>query len=358
MPLWLLDTGTSNHVTTDLNNLALYSPYQGNKTVVIGDGSGHPITHTGSTSLSLSSHSIKLNHVLYVPNIDKNLMSVCQTCAYNNVSITFDPWSNQVRDLTTGTLLKTERTKNGMYEWLESVSSSTRVQVLSAIKTSMNEWHSRLSHPAFDILNCILSKCSLPFSNKIQAPLLCNSCSINKIHKLCFGTNIISFSRPLEVIYSDVWTSQLFSVDGHKYYLILVDHFTRYTWFYPLKRKSQVFETFNCFKELFKNRFQSRIVTFYSENGGEFMVMKLFLSNNGIAHRTSPPHTPEHNGISERKHRHIVETGLALLSHAHMPKEYWSFAFSTVVYFINRLPSSSLNLQVPFEILFQEAPNY
>lgn len=101
-PSWLLDSGASHHLTSDLNNLALHSPYQGNEAVTLGDGSGHAITHTGSTILSLPSRSIHLNNVLYAPNIEKNLMSVRQTCADNNVSITFDPWSYQVRDLVTG----------------------------------------------------------------------------------------------------------------------------------------------------------------------------------------------------------------------------------------------------------------
>ncbi|CAA7042096.1 unnamed protein product [Microthlaspi erraticum] len=57
---------------------------------------------------------------------------------------------------------------------------------------------------------------------------------------------------------------------------------------------------------------------------------------------TSPPHTPEHNGIAERRHRHIVETGLALMSHASMPRSYWTYAFGTVVYLINHRSTSKV----------------
>lgn len=92
----------------------------------------------------------------------------------------------------------------------------------------------------------------------------------------------------------------MISIDNYKYYLVLVDHFTRYTWLYPLKLKSQVRETFTAFKALVENRFNTRIATLYSDNGGEFLALRSFLASSGISHFTTPPHTPEHNGVSER----------------------------------------------------------
>lgn len=86
--------------------------------LVVGNGSALGITHTGFTSLPLSSRPLSLNGVLYVPDMERNLISVRQLCFDNKVSVMFDPWSYQVRDLSTGALLKTGTTKNGMYEWL------------------------------------------------------------------------------------------------------------------------------------------------------------------------------------------------------------------------------------------------
>ena len=86
----------------------------------------------------------------------------------------------------------------------------------------------------------------------------------------------------------------------------MVDHFTRYTWLYPLTAKSQVKEIFLAFKPLVENRFQKKIQTLFSDNGGEFLALRSYLATNGISHLTTPPHTPELNGLSERKHRHIV----------------------------------------------------
>ena len=47
---------------------------------------------------------------------------------------------------------------------------------------------------------------------------------------------------------------------------------------------------------------------------------------------------PEQNGISERKHRHIMEAGLSLLAQSHLSSQFWVDAFKTAIYLINRLP--------------------
>ena len=62
--------------------------------------------------------------------------------------------------------------------------------------------------------------------------------------------------------------------------------------------------------------------------------------------------------MSERKHRHIVETGLTLLSTASVPKSLWHYAFATAVYLINRMPTPVLHNQSPYQKLFQTDPNY
>ena len=66
---WLLDSGASHHVTTDLNNLFLHSTYHGADDIMIGDGKGLQISHTSSTTLATPTHSFKLNDVLCVPEI-------------------------------------------------------------------------------------------------------------------------------------------------------------------------------------------------------------------------------------------------------------------------------------------------
>ncbi|CAA7019426.1 unnamed protein product [Microthlaspi erraticum] len=355
---WLLDSGATHHMTSDLQNLSLHQPYYGSDDVIVADGSTLPITHTGSTTLPSSIRDLKLHKILCVPDIHRNLISVYRLCNTNQVSVEFFPASFQVKDLSTGVPLLQGKTKNELYEWPVSQSQAAAFSTATNSRASASLWHYRLGHPSSSILDNVISTFSLPVSASSQKLLSCSNCLINKSHKLPFSENTIVSTHPLHYLYSDVWTSPILSIDNYKYYLVIVDHYTRYTWLYPLKQKSDVKQTFVTFKALVENKFHQRIGTLFSDNGGEFIALRDFLATHGITHLTSPPHTPEHNGVSERKHRHVVETGLTLLSTAAVPLEYWPFAFATAVYLINRLPTPVLSHQSPFFKLFQVAPNY
>jgi hypothetical protein len=52
-------------------------------------------------------------------------------------------------------------------------------------------------------------------------------------------------------------------------------------------------------------------------------------------------------GSAKIIHRHIVEVGLSLLAHAHIPLKYWDEAFLAATYLINRLPTKVLCFSTP-----------
>ncbi|KAH7571754.1 hypothetical protein JRO89_XS04G0132200 [Xanthoceras sorbifolium] len=70
-PSWLLDSGASHHVTTDLSNLSLHAPYIGSDDVIMDDGTDLSISHTGSASIPTSTTTFTLNDVLCVPTMKK-----------------------------------------------------------------------------------------------------------------------------------------------------------------------------------------------------------------------------------------------------------------------------------------------
>ena len=71
------------------------------------------------------------------------------------------------------------------------------------------------------------------------------------------------------------------------------------------------------------------------------------MSQHGIIHQSSCAHTPQQNGVAERKNRHPVETARTLLLHNHVSFCFWGDAVIITCYLINRMPSSVLHDQIP-----------
>lgn len=130
---------------------------------------------------------------------------------------------------------------------------------------------------------------------------------------------------PLERIHSDVWgPAPVTSVNDFKYYLVLDDDFSKFKWVYLFKFKSNVFNIFKYFKATVENLLNLKIKTFRSDGGGDFSSKAFtdFCSSNGTIHQFSYPHTPQQNGVAERKHRHLIECSLTMQSHSTLPISY------------------------------------
>ena len=106
------------------------------------------------------------------------------------------------------------------------------------------------------------------------------------------------------------------------------------------------------------NQFSLLIKTIQTDWRGEFKPFTAYLTEHGIRHRIICPRTHHQNGVVERKHRHIADLGLTLLVEAKLPIYFWDHAFLTAVFIINRLPSAAINKEIPFQLLFQQLPDY
>ena len=76
----------------------------------------------------------------------------------------------------------------------------------------------------------------------------------------------------------------------------------------------------------------------------------------GILHQASCVGTPSHNGVAERKNRHLLETVKTLLFQIQVSKHFWVDVVATACFFINCMPSSVLNWDTPYHTLFPNKP--
>lgn len=94
-----------------------------------------------------------------------------------------------------------------------------------------------LGHPSLELLRRLVFAIHLPISSKSLSTFSCNSCSHNKMQKLSLFKSTLSREFPFQLVYFDEWRSLVDTMHGYKYYVIFVDHFTKYMWLYPLNKK-------------------------------------------------------------------------------------------------------------------------
>jgi histone deacetylase 1/2 len=221
----------------------------------------------------------------------------------------------------------------------------------------LDRWHHHLGHPSFRIVEKVLRDYKLPCSFDSNKDV-CDACQKGKSHQLPYLISTSVSSHPLELVFSDVWGAAPESAGRFKYYVSFIDDYSKFTWVYLLKYKSQVFEKFRDFQNLVERDFDHKIIVVQTDWGGEYEKLNPFFTKVGISHLVSCPHAHQQNGAAEHKHRHIVEVGLSLLAHAHMPLKFWDEAFLAATYLINRTPSKVINYETPLERLYQVKPDF
>lgn len=101
----------------------------------------------------------------------------------------------------------------------------------------------------------------------------------------------------LELVHTNVWgPAPVTSSSGFKYYVHFLDDFSRFTWIYPLKQKSDIAQAFTQFKNMAENLFNKRIKTIQCDGGGEYKVVQNHAIEAGIQFRMSCPYTSQQNG--------------------------------------------------------------
>jgi hypothetical protein len=241
---------------------------------------------------------------------------------------------------------------NGMYQLHFS---STKHQIFLTYHCSAALWHERLVHCSPSVLHQLSKENKIDVNNSMVS--LCSNCCRAKAQKLPFNKSVNVASAPLQIMHTDVWgLSPVLSHSGNRYYVTFTDEFSRFTWIYFCACKSDVSKLFALFKAKVELLLSTKIKIIQCDGGTEFkQIISQYLE---ISFHISCPYTPEQNGLEECKHRHIVELSLATIYHVSIPLIYWDLIFESVVFVINRLPILSASQSSPFQILFNQEPDY
>jgi len=106
-------------------------------------------------------------------------------------------------------------------------------------------WHYGLGHPSLCALKYALKLCNI-YVNLNKKSTVCSACCMRKSYKLPFSMSTTTYSEPLELVHSEVWgRAPVDSILGFRYYILFMDAYSKYTWVYMMKNKSEAITFFN-----------------------------------------------------------------------------------------------------------------
>ncbi|KAK9927639.1 hypothetical protein M0R45_024815 [Rubus argutus] len=138
---------------------------------------------------------------------------------------------------------------------------------------------------------------------------------------------------------------------GNRYFLTFIDDFSRMTWVYFLRQKSEVFSIFKKFQVMVERQSGHQTKVLRSDRGGEYTSSEFhkFCQDIGLERQLTVSYTPQQNGVAERKNMTIVEMAKSMIHDKGMPQSFSGEAIHTAFYLMNRHPTMAVKGKTPFE---------
>ncbi|CAI7888294.1 unnamed protein product [Closterium sp. NIES-54] len=172
--------------------------------------------------------------------------------------------------------------------------------------------------------------------------------SLSGLYLPSFSTNLVS-GADLQDAGVDQFTPA--GQRGHeRYFLLVVDDYSRYTTVLPLHSKGEVTEVLidwiRAARLQLRERFGSEfpVLRLHSDRGGEFSsdLLGAFCHAEGIRQTFTLPASPQQNGIAERRIGMVMDVARTSMIHAAAPHFLWPFAVQYAAHQINLQPRVSL----------------
>ncbi|CAI7803670.1 unnamed protein product [Closterium sp. NIES-53] len=194
-------------------------------------------------------------------------------------------------------------------------------------------WHHRLGHPSLPRLRGMASRALISGLPRSLPPLppgpapTCVPCVEDRQRAAPHSSSFPPTKAPLQTLNMDVWgPARVRGQDHERYFLLVVDDYSRYTTVFPLRSKDLP------------------VLSLHSDRGGEFSsdLLRAFCRSEGIRQTFTLPASPQQNGIAERRIGMVMDVARTSVIHAAAPHFLWPFAVQYAAHQINHRPRVSL----------------
>ncbi|CAI7848023.1 unnamed protein product [Closterium sp. NIES-54] len=379
-----LDSGASRSFFRDSTTL---TPLNRPVAVSFADSSGGPVLAHSSTVLPCPAAPSGLLSGLHLPSFSTNLVSGADLqdvwvdqFAPGGQRVTHCTCSRTGRHLATFTC----RPRSSLYTLTTApppVSAPGQVaassQVFAAASRSSPAsapclcrplshetllWHHRLGHPFLPRLRGMASRALVSGLPRSLPPLplgpapTCVPCVEGRQRAAPHSSSFPPTKAPLQTLHMDVWGPARVRGQGdERYFLLVVDDYSRYTTVFPLRSKGEVPEVLidwirgarGQLSESFGSHLH--ILHLHSDRGGEFSsdLLRALCRSEGIRQTFTLPASPQQNGIAEHRIGMVMDVARTSMIHAAAPHFLWPFAVQYAAHQINLQPCVSLPETTP-----------
>ena len=276
----------------------------------------------------------KMDQGLYiVKHVSKELDGLIAVHdAYKSLSaIDIDP-------VSTNTKLPSHRSNNQL---MQNHTLSSEYLEKEIGKTDLDRyilWHKRFSHLGPDKLRNLHKVTTL--REAIKVPKIGEVCEVCQLTKM---TNRIPNSlsehkdQRLALIHLDVAGPFPKSLRGNRYFMLIVDSYSRKNWILLLKQKSDAPGCLRTFKLVVEKEIGEKIKAVRTDNAPELLhTVDLWKKQDGVEIQSTVTASSHQNGAAERNIRTAEANMRSMLKEAGLPLEFWDEAVETEAYIRNR----------------------
>ena len=331
---WIIDSGTSQHMTSNRDLLMNYKSFRSQNQLF--SGMVDLCMLLGRVKYMLLGPKTKdkrkstMTKVLYVPKLAANLLSARAAAMKENV-VQFGHTLCWIKD-SQGKVVARGRLVGNMYR-LDAGQMKTMVS------------------------REVVTGVDIPETGKLN---FCEACAEGKSHCAPFKpVREVQSKKRLELVHSDVaGPMKIESLGGARYFVTFIDDFSRCVTVYPITQKSEVLDKFKKWVAVVTNQADCKIKILRTDNGGEYMSAEFqnFFKEKGVHHETTVPHSPQQNGITERMNRTLQEGALSMILHAGLSENFWAEAVWSAAYIRNRVITTATGV-TPYERWYGKKPD-
>ncbi|GJY02119.1 retrotransposon protein, putative, ty1-copia subclass [Tanacetum coccineum] len=102
-----------------------------------------------------------------------------------------------------------------------------------------------------------------------------------------------------------------------------------------------------------ENQLGKTIKALQSDRGGEYISQEF---KDYLVQQLTPPYTPQHNGVSERRNRTLLNMVRSMMNLTTLPLSFWDYALVSTTRILNMVPTKKVN-KTPYELWYGKVPN-